>query len=256
MSVNLRVEHLRVRLGRADVINDVSLLVNAGEMVAIVGPNGAGKTTLLRAVLGHVAGAGTIEWLGKPLRSFSTAALSCAAGYLSQSPTFDPIATVRQTVLLGRSAHLGWFGVESQADRDIASDVATMLDLNDLMDRPIKSLSGGQRQRVGLARVLAQRPATLVMDEPATFLDLRHQVDLYRLLKRLTREKSLSVLMSAHDLNLAATHCDRLLLLKDGQITRQGTPDHVLDADAIGDAFGIPMGRIDRDGRAMLVPLD
>jgi iron complex transport system ATP-binding protein len=140
-------------------------------------------------------------------------------------------------------------------DREVVFDVARRLDLTDLMDRPMHTLSGGQRQRVFVARCLAQQPRALVLDEPTSFLDLRHQVELLRLLKACTSECGLAVLMACHDLNLAATHCDRLVLVDRGRVVRSGVPDEVLDARVLSEVFEVPMRRIDLEGRPQVVPL-
>jgi iron complex transport system ATP-binding protein len=126
--------------------------------------------------------------------------------------------------------------------------VASLLALNDLLDRSMDELSGGQRQRVFLGRCLAQEPAALLLDEPTTFLDLRHQVDLLRLLRRLAKDRSVGVLMASHDLNLAAASADRVALLENGSVAAEGPPATVLDPQVLSRVYGLPMERVARQG--------
>src|SRR5690606_23969259 len=125
----------------------------------------------------------------------------------------------------------------------------------DLLDRPLDTLSGGQRQRVFLGRCLVQQPRALLLDEPATFLDLRHQVDLYRLLRRLARDRQIGVIMASHDLNLAATHADRALVLKSGRVLASGATRDVMTEATMSAAFDLPMKRIEHEGTIQLIPL-
>ncbi len=251
---HLRVSGLHVSIGSSQILRGVDLILRAGQLTALLGPNGSGKTTLLRAVLGHVRStSGQVVWLGKPLNAYTAGAMSCVAAYMPQSPGGDAMQTVLECLSLGRSAHQKWFGIDSLADRMVIAEVAAMLELTDLLARRLDTLSGGQRQRVFLGRALVQQPTTLVLDEPSTFLDLKHQVDLYQLLIRLTREKGIAVLMASHDLNLAAAHADRLMLMNRGQIVAHGAPETLMDADLMQRVYEVPMKRVEVDGRAWLV---
>jgi iron complex transport system ATP-binding protein len=148
---------------------------------------------------------------------------------------------------LGRAAHWGAFGIESTRDATVILEVATLLGLNDFLDRPIDTLSGGQRQRVFVGRCLVQEPRALLLDEPATHLDLKYQVELLQLLKRLAAERQLGVLMASHDLNLAGMFADELLLINEGAIAARGSADAVLQPDTLEKVFGLPMQRIVTD---------
>jgi iron complex transport system ATP-binding protein len=248
MSPVLSIQKLSVTLGGASILSDISLDLGPGQFVTLIGPNGSGKTTLLRATLGAVEFEGRVCWTDRDIASIRERERVGLFAYLPQHPT--PLAEHRvgDVIALGRVAHLGSLGFERPADRDIVFDAAKRLDLIDLIDRPMHTLSGGQRQRVYVARCLAQQPRALVLDEPTSFLDLRHQVELLRLLRACTSECGLAVLMACHDLNLAATHCDRLVLMHRGRVARSGAPADVLDPTLLGEVFEVPMRRVDVEG--------
>jgi iron complex transport system ATP-binding protein len=250
----LRADGVRVRYGDAVVVDGVSLRAAAGEVVALIGPNGSGKTTLLRALAGLLPAEGAITLRGRAMGDYPRRDLSRLLAYLPQSPTGDASDRVRETLHLGRSPHRTLLGLESDADAAIVADVAAALDLAPLLDRTLGTLSGGQRQRVFLGRALAQQPAVLLLDEPATFLDVRHQVDLHRLLRKLADEQGIAVVMASHDLNLAATHADVAVLLKAGRALAHGAVADVLTGERLTEAFDTPMRRIDVDGRVHIVP--
>lgn len=244
----LAAEHLQFSFGDLPVLRDVSLKLAAGEVVALLGPNGAGKSTLLRVLLGHLHAAGTILWEGRDIRAWGRREFARRVAHLPQSPTVDPDQSVSEVLRTGRAPYWGAFGLESRRDVEVVNSVARQLHLADLLARPMAELSGGQRQRIFLARCLVQEPAALLLDEPNTFLDLRHQVELGRLLKQLSRDSGIGILMASHDLNLAGAIADRMILLDAGKVAAEGTPDKVLDPDVVTRAYGLPMRRIDLPG--------
>jgi iron complex transport system ATP-binding protein len=174
--------------------------------------------------------------------------------YLPQAPTADADHLVADVLRLGRSPYWGAFGLESARDADVVRDVAATLELTDLLGRTMDQLSGGQRQRVFVGRCLAQEPAALLLDEPTTFLDLRHQVELLRLLKRLAKERQVAVLMASHDLNLAAALADRAVLLDAGAVAAAGTPSEVLEPGLLLRVYGVSMERVVAGAGAIVVP--
>jgi iron complex transport system ATP-binding protein len=165
--------------------------------------------------------------------------------YLPQSPVYEAEQTVGDTLRLGRAPYWGTFGLETDRDLAAATAVAELMSLSDLVDRRMDELSGGQRQRALVGRCLAQEPAALLLDEPTTFLDLRHQVELSRLLQKLAREKGVGVLMASHDLNLAAAFADRLMLLHEGAVVAEGKAENVLDPGLLERVYGVGMRRVD-----------
>jgi iron complex transport system ATP-binding protein len=249
----LQASQLSFRYADRPILREVSLSLDAGEIVSLLGPNGAGKTTLIRALLGHLRASGNIEWDGNQLQQWSRRELAKRVAYLPQTPTADAEQTVLDVLRLGRAAYWGAFGIESVRDVQVVDEIAGLLELRELLDRPMDALSGGQRQRVFVGRCLVQEPKAMLLDEPSTFLDLRHQVELCGLLRKLAREKGIAVLMASHDLNLAAGFSDRLMLLNDGAIIAAGTASDVLRPELLGSVYGVPIERIDREGMAPVV---
>jgi iron complex transport system ATP-binding protein len=194
-----------------------------------------------------------VRWDGRDVGHWPRRELARRVAYLPQSPTADGDHRVIDVLRLGRAPYWGAFGLESPRDAQVVREVAATLELADLLDRPIDHLSGGQRQRVFLGRCLAQEPAALLLDEPTTFLDLRHQVDLLQLLRRLAREQSVAVFMASHDLNLTAALADRAVLLDQGAVAAEGVPADVLRPDVLSRVYGVPMRRVEREGGGVVV---
>jgi iron complex transport system ATP-binding protein len=165
--------------------------------------------------------------------------LARVVAYLPQAPAADAEQRVADVLRTGRAPYWGAFGIESERDVQVVGEVAQLLSLNDLLDRQMQELSGGQRQMVFIGRCLAQEPRALLLDEPNTYLDLKHQVELLRALKNLARERKIGVLMASHDLNLAAAFSDRLVLLEKGVIAAHGTPMEVLRADLLSRVYDV-----------------
>ena len=254
METLLRARDLTFAYGDRPVLRGVGLTLAAGEVVALLGPNGSGKSTLIRALLGQLHASGEVAWQGRALSESRKRDLARTVAYLPQSPAFESEQTVRDVLRLGRAPYWGAFGVESPRDGQVVAEIATMLQLEELLSRRVDQLSGGQRQRVFVGRCLVQEPRALLLDEPGTFLDLRHHVELLQLLRRLSRERGVGVLLASHDLNVAASLADRLILLDGGTLAAEGAPNSVLDPALLERVYGVPMDRIDRgDGRAPAV---
>jgi iron complex transport system ATP-binding protein len=253
----LSVSHLEVSYTARAAIADVSFTLNAGEVVALLGPNGSGKSTLLRSLLGQHTSGGSVAWQGKPLAQWRRRDLAREVAYLAQIPAWEPGQTVGETLLLGRAPYQLPFGVESRHDLDVVADAARRLNLEDLLSRPLESLSGGQRQRVFVGRCLVQQPKALLLDEPNTHLDLRHQVELGKLLRLLAREHGLAVLMASHDLNLAGAFADRLILLSQGKLVADGEPGRVLNPQILQPVYGLPLVQMNGQERGIpvIVPM-
>jgi iron complex transport system ATP-binding protein len=253
----LAVSHLGVCYGRQTALADISLTLAAGEVVALLGPNGSGKSTLLRALLGQLPATGSIEWHDRPLAKWPARELAREVAYLAQTPGWEPQQTVGDTLRLGRAPYLRPFGIESKRDIEVIGEVTQRLELGALLTRSLDSLSGGQRQRVFVARGLVQEPKVLLLDEPNTHLDLKHQVELGELLVSLSRTQGLAVLMASHDLNLAGAFADRLLLLKGGKLAANGTPNEVLRPEILQPVYGVNLMRVETGSRRtpLLVPI-
>ena len=236
----LRLEALTYRLGGRLLADGIALTVAPGAVVGLIGPNGAGKTTLLRLAAGLLTPtAGRIVLDGRPLADWGRREVARRLGYVPQRPQLDAEFSVRDVVLTGRTPHLGRFQVESAADRRIAAAALDRADLTAFAERPVTALSGGERQRVAIARALAQEPRLLLLDEPTASLDLRHQHEIMALVVALARKSRLGVLVSVHDLNLAARYCDRLAVIDSGRLVADGPPHAALTPALLGEVFGV-----------------
>jgi iron complex transport system ATP-binding protein len=240
MMSKLKASHLHISYGDEAIVKGVSLEVANGELVAVVGPNGCGKTTLLRSLsrtLKPAKGAIYIDELD--IFHFSGRELAREMAVVPQDGEVAFEFTVLETVLMGRSPHLGRFSLEGAHDLDIAREAMAQTSTLHIAERPVNALSGGERQRVIIARALAQQPQVILLDEPTSHLDINFQVEILELIRRLTREKGIAALAVLHDLNLAAHYCDRMILMKDGKIHSSGIPDDVLTAENVREVYGV-----------------
>jgi iron complex transport system ATP-binding protein len=228
------------------VLHAISLSIHKSEMVGIVGPNGSGKTTLLKLLSGILNGQGEVELNGKSIQSYGRRELSKLLAVVPQESRVNFPYTVTEIVLMGRAAHNSAFALETKKDLEIARTSMELTNSLSLSNRYLHELSGGEKQRVIMARALAQEPEILLLDEPSAFLDLKHQVQVFELLRRLNHERSLTIVAALHDLNLAALFFPRLIMLREGKIYRDGSPMEVLTEHTIGKVYGIRV-RIERN---------
>jgi iron complex transport system ATP-binding protein len=253
MSQLLRAIDLNFAYGDRPILRNISISITTGETVALIGPNGSGKSTLIQSLLGHLPAKGSITLQGKPINEWPRKQLARRVAYLAQSPNYEPGQTVLDVLRVGRAPYWSAFGVESTADAAVVRGVSAKLQLDELLHRPMDQLSGGQRQRVFIGRCLVQQPTALLLDEPDTYLDLRHQVELGRLIRTLAKEGAMGVLWASHDLNQAAAFADRLVLLRDGAVAAEGTAAEVLRADLLSEVYGVQLECIDRPGRPPII---
>jgi len=233
----LSAEDVSVSLGGTEILSDVSLTAECGSVVGLVGPNGAGKTTTLRVLRATLSpDSGTVRVAGDRIDGLSSKQVSQRVASTPQATTLSFEFTVRQTVEMGRTPHLGRFDRVDSGDRETVRAAMERADVARFADRPVTSLSGGERQRVLLARALAQETPVLLLDEPTSNLDINHAVNTLELVADLAREGKTAV-AAIHDLNLAARYCDQLVLLADGAVRAAGEPREVLQAATLRDAF-------------------
>lgn len=238
----LKAESLKVAYGLNTVLQDVSLEVEPGEILALIGPNGAGKTSLIRAVSGTVLlSAGQIFVDGQDLSRLTVAERARVLAVVPQARQLGGAYSVEQAVMMGRTAYMSWLGRESESDQTAVRLALQQVKLGDFAKRSIAQLSGGEQQRVLLARALAQSTPVLMLDEPTNHLDLQHQTNLLSLIKNLAQEKQLAVLMAMHDLNLVSFFADKVALLVDGHLIHAGSPREVIQADYISEAYQTPV---------------
>lgn len=234
----LEVAGVSLGYGGRQVVDGASFAVRSSELVGIVGPNGSGKSTLLKGIAGTLdLRAGSVSVDGASTRKLSRGALARVLAVVPQSPNLPDAFTAFEIVLMGRTPFLGLF--QGERGRDLVVVERAMRDAGvfGLADRPVGQLSGGERQRVVIARALAQEPKVLLLDEPTSHLDVHHQVQVMEIVRRL-RGDGLAALAVLHDLNLAAQYCDRLLLLHQGRIQAEGTPEEVLTQENVTRVYG------------------
>jgi iron complex transport system ATP-binding protein len=253
MTPLLVAHHLHVQLTGKTVVCDVSITLTPGTLTALIGPNGSGKTSLLRAVLGHIPAAGDIQWYGKSLPLWNKKHLARQVAYVPQNPTCDVHDRVIDALRIARSPHQNLLGLESETDEHIITSTAVAMQIDDLLHRPMHTLSGGQQQRVFLARALVQQPTTLILDEPSTFMDLRHQVELHARLRHIANEQKIGILMTSHDLNLVAAHADQVLILKAGHLLATGPVTTAMTPAILSHAFDVPIHKYVIGNRAVFV---
>jgi len=226
--------------GGDPVIKDVSFSVGEGELVGVVGPNGSGKTTLLRALCGLLDfDSGSVVVRGRDLANMNRRDIARHLSFVPQLMEPTPGFSVEDTVLLGRTPYIDRFAFEDDKDYKVARWAIGELKIEALADRDVSSLSGGEFQRVAIARALAQEPKILLLDEPTSHLDLRFQMRILRILKKL--RESRSIIATFHDLNLASHFCRRIILLKKGGVVAEGRPEEVLTRDNIWNAYRVKM---------------
>ncbi len=247
-----------VRYGSREVLSEIDLDVRPGEILGVIGPNGSGKSTLVRALGGlRAPDRGSILLDGHDLRRVGRRERGRAIALVPQETRVHFPLRVRELVLLGRSPHTGALGWETAYDLQVARRSMERTDVAPLADRPIDELSGGERQRAVLARALAQEPRVLLLDEPTTYLDLRHTVLLLDLVRELCREQQLAVALVLHDLNLAGLYCDRLVLLSQGRVHSSGRPPEVLRYADLCAVYGTDLYVAPNDvtGQIVVLPL-
>ncbi len=254
----LDARDLVVRYGGSarPALDRVSCGAAPAELVAVVGPNGSGKTTLVRALTGMLPLAGgTVRLEGRALGEWDRAAFARVVGVVPQREEAVFPLTVSETVLLGRYARLGPLAPPGRADHEAVRAALDRCDVADLGERSVDTLSGGEWQRVRIARALAQEPRILLLDEPTASLDVRHEMELFELIRELV-EGGLAGLVITHHLNLAARFADRIVLLSGGAVHAAGTPREVLTAERLADVFGWPVAITTWcDGSPQVVPL-
>jgi iron complex transport system ATP-binding protein len=253
---DLVLDGVAVSYGSHRALAPYSDRVRSGEWVGVIGPNGAGKSSLLKAIAGLVPSAGSISVGGVPLAGPGVDHRRRAqqVAYVAQEPLIPDDMGVFDYVLLGRTPYVGYFGIESAADRAVVADVIDRLRLGDFAGRMLGSMSGGERQRAVLARALAQEAPVLLLDEPTSALDIGHQQQALELVTELREHSGLTVVSAMHDLTLAGTYTDRLVLLDGGAVVASGPAVDVLTAERLGDVFHVCVSvDVDPDDGAVIV---
>ncbi|GBC94259.1 Fe(3+) dicitrate transport ATP-binding protein FecE [bacterium HR16] len=236
----VRAEDIWAGYGATPVLKGINLCISRGEFVGLLGPNGSGKSTLLRVLSGVLKPQKGQVWLdGQPLAQLRAKDVAQRLAFVPQREDVAFGFTAWEVVLLGRAPYIGWWGKERAEDMQATRRAMERTDSLSLAERAFGTLSGGERQRVVLARGLAQETPLLFLDEPLTHLDVAHQVGTLSLLRQLNREEGLTVLAALHDINLASEFCDRLVVLRQGQLVADGAPSEVITPSLLARVFGL-----------------
>ena len=252
--VKLKVKDVEFSYASVPILKDICIELGASEMLGIVGPNGAGKSTLIRCIDRILQPRmGSILLDGQEIKEMSSMELAQKMGYVPQTaPQVFP-ATVFDTVLMGRRPHIGWRS--SEKDTEIVLEMLQMLNIVEFAMRDINELSGGQQQKVFIARALTQEPDVLLLDEPTSNLDIRHQLEVMDIIKKIVREKGISAIMAIHDLNLASRYADRIVMMNNGKIFAAGEPVSVLMPESIRQVYKVEAEVKNNHGRPYIVPI-
>lgn len=234
--MDLVLKNINVSLGDKNIIQDISLAVAKGEFVGIIGPNGSGKSTLLRTIYRIIQpNSGTIILDGKNLKDIKLAESAKKMGVVGQFNTINFDFTVFEMVMMGRTPHKGLLGSDKPVDYEISLEAIRKVGMESHINRSFSTLSGGEKQRIILARALAQQPQLLILDEPTNHLDIKYQLQILSIVKSL----GIGVLAALHDLSLAAMYCNKLYVLKDGNVITSGIPNKILTPELVRDVYEI-----------------
>jgi iron complex transport system ATP-binding protein len=253
--MRLNVQNLSFGYGKFPVLKGISLNIVPGEIVCLVGPNGSGKSTLIRCMDGiFQPQGGKILVNGEDTRRISRQELAQHIAYVPQGIQQAFPTTVFDTVMMGRRPHTSWRSSEGDIDKVI--EVIQLLGLENIALKNCNELSGGQQQRVMIAMALAQEPEILLLDEATSALDICYQLEVMETLTGLVKEKGISAIMAIHDLNIASRYADRVLMLKNGEIVMEGSPEAAFTEENIINVYGVnALVKIDDDGKPSIVPV-
>jgi iron complex transport system ATP-binding protein len=252
--MKLEIQKVQFSYRSVPVLDDISLSIGDGEVLSLVGPNGSGKTTLLKCINRILKPKrGTILVAGRDVSRVELKELARSLGYVPQNaPSSFPL-TVYDTVLLGRKPHVNWKLTER--DKEIAFGVLRLMKLDGMALRLFNELSGGEKQKVLMARALSQEPRVLLLDEPTSNLDLKHQLEVLGLIVDMVKDRGISAVMAMHDLNLASRFSDRIVMLKQGKIYTAGEPEEVFNSENIKEVYGVETAIHNHSGRPYVIPL-
>ena len=242
----IRTEHLDTGYERRIVVAGVDMEIRKGEIVTLIGPNGAGKSTVLKTIAGQLEPVGGVIYISEKERgSYSSNEIARMQSVMLTEKASSERMTCEEVVSLGRYPYTGRLGILSSDDRRIVRESMDLVHVSEIADRDYHEISDGQRQRVLLARAISQEPEIMILDEPTSYLDIRHKLEFLDLLRNLVRDRDIGVIMSMHELELAHMISDRVICISsDGRIEMTGAPDEVFTDEAVSRLYGMERGRL------------
>lgn len=254
----IKVDNLKIKINGKEIIHGISFFVPKGKITTIIGPNGCGKSTTLKAVCRILpCSEGKVTLLDKNVKNYKYREFARKLAFLAQNPQSPADMTVKDLVAMGRFPYRSFFSRPTDEDAESIKWALKETNLEHMQNRILHTLSGGERQRAWIAMALAQRPEVLILDEPTTFLDICHQLEVLQLLQRLNKELGLTVALVVHDLNQAVQFADHVIVMKKGELIAQGKPEKVVDVALLKDVFRVKAEVVHTsDNTRTLVPLD
>ena len=257
MSAIIKAQNICVSINDKEIVHNLSLEIPEGKVTAIIGPNGCGKSTTLKALSRILPYKGSVSFKGQEMSALSQREFAKCLAILTQSPQAPADLTVNDLVEMGRFPHRSFLGRAGKDDKEHVEWALEQTGVTTMRYRLLNTLSGGERQRAWIAMALAQRPEVLLLDEPTTYLDICHQLEIMQLITRLNQELGLTVVMVVHDLNHAIMYADHVVVVKAGQLVTSGAPREIITADLLAEVFRVKADEfiLSNDLRA-LVPVD
>lgn len=254
----INADNIIVKLSDKIILKGITLEIPKGKVTAIIGPNGCGKSTTLKALARIIPHAhGNITYDGQDINTFSNKEFAKRLAILTQSPQSPPDLTVTDLVELGRFPHRSWWKRNTTEDEQCVEWALKQTSMRHMRSRLLSTLSGGERQRAWIAMALAQKPQVLLLDEPTTYLDISHQLEVMKLLKKLNNELGLTVIMVLHDINHALQYADNIAVMKRGEIVAVGEPEETISPDLLREVFRVKVDKfIGSNGLPALLPID
>lgn len=252
--MRVRLDGIVVKYGGYTALDGVSFEVGPGEVVSIVGPNGSGKSTIIKAIARILEPAsGRVYVDGRALETLEPWEMAKMIGYVPQNFHYLFYSSVMETVLLGRKPHIRWN--VSQRDLDIVQEALDSMGIAGMARKFMDELSGGEKQKVYIARTLAQEPGLFLLDEPTSNLDLRHQIEVLEITKKLTKDRNASMVVALHDLNLAMRYADRVAMMRRGRLYAFGRPEDVLTVENIDRVYGVEAAIVESEYGRYILPV-
>ena len=243
--------------GSGEILRDINLSLGSGKMLGILGANGAGKSTLLKILMGILkAHKGSVLFNDKPLSGYDRREVAKRIAYIPQDPVFAFPFTVSEVILMGRAPYIGRFEFEREIDIEAAGRAMDTVGISHLKDRLITETSSGERQLASIARALVQEPEVMILDEPATFLDIRHRNEIMILLRKLKEEHGILIIAATHDIFTALFYFDEIIMIKDGRVFANGSSETVINRENLSSLYGIEVMVRKEGGKVFIYPGD